>query len=80
MDGNGWGAFEIIIRTWPEYENLKHNLETKKGALVNDNAIAISAIKNSANKYFLTDTKTIRESVFRDYLNENQAASATDFS
>ena len=72
----GGGALEIIIRTWPEFEKLKHDLETKKGVLVDDNAFAISAMENSLNNFFLADTTTIRQSIFQDYLKEKHGTIA----
>ena len=67
----GGGAFETIIKSWPEYEALKHDLHTKKGVFVTVNAAAVSAIEKIEDKYFLTDTKAIRKFIFDDYIKES---------
>ena len=67
----GGGVFETMVERWPEYVNLKQDIESGKGMFISSNEKAFSKMRSRDNMYFLAETKDIRRFLFHDYEKES---------
>ena len=62
------GCSETILRTWPEFDFLQHDIRSGKGRFVSTDAEAMAAIDASENEFYLTDTWTASHAVYESYI------------
>ena len=62
-------CLETILRTWPEFEYLQTDIRSGKGRFVSTDAEAMEALDASENEFYLTDTVSASQAVYKSYIN-----------
>ena len=64
----GGNALETIIKTWPEFSNLRADIASGKGTLVQSQSQALKTVQANEGVYFLADSESVQDIVFADYM------------